>query len=157
MYSIEKPRPVIAMRRILLEVTALVLLLAATAQAAEHRWYSSQQVTSGESVYRQNCIACHLENGAGTENWQTRDADGKLLPPPLNGTAHTWHHDLGVLARTIVEGGTKLGGSMPAFGDRLSTEEIAAVIAYVQSLWPDEIYQRWSGAYPEDAAGGHRW
>lgn len=99
-------------------------------------------------------MRCHLENGTGTENWQSRNSDGTLPPPPLNGTAHTWHHDFGVLARTIIDGGARLGGSMPGFGETLSAREIAEVIAYVQSLWPEEIYQRWSKAYPEDAANG---
>ncbi len=134
----------------------LAALLLAPAQAAEYRWYTPDQVLAGEIVYRENCIACHLERGVGTENWKARDAEGNLPPPPLNGTAHTWHHDLGVLARTIAEGGAGLGGSMPAFGDELSAEEVANVIAYVQSLWPEEIYRRWSGAYPDDAATGTR-
>lgn len=135
-------------------VAAIALLMLAPAQAAQHRWYAPERAAAGESVYRQHCVACHLESGAGTAAWQARDADGKLPPPPLNGTAHTWHHDLRVLARTIVEGGAQLGGSMPAFGDKLSAEEVADVIAYVQSLWPDDIYRRWSGAFPEDAANG---
>lgn len=121
-------------------VAGITALLLAPAQAAEDRWFSPEQAAAAEAVYRQNCIACHLENGAGTDNWQARDADGKL-PPPLNGTAHTWHHDLGVLARTTVEGSAKLGGSMPAFGNELSAEEIEVVIAYVQSLWPSEVSQ----------------
>ncbi|MCZ7597526.1 MAG: cytochrome c [Gammaproteobacteria bacterium] len=64
------------------------------------------------------------------------------------------HHDLEVLARTVREGGEKLGGYMPAFGDTLGEADIAAVIAYVQSLWPDDVYAAWAKSYPDDAAGG---
>jgi mono/diheme cytochrome c family protein len=32
---------------------------------------------------------------------------------------------------------------MPAWKDRLTEDEIFAVIMYLGSLWPDEIYQAW--------------
>ena len=32
---------------------------------------------------------------------------------------------------------------MPAFQQLLSTSERLAVVAYIQSLWSDEIYQNW--------------
>ena len=34
---------------------------------------------------------------------------------------------------------------MPSFDQKLSRAEIDAIIAWFQSLWPDEIYARWSG------------
>ena len=43
----------------------------------------------------------------------------------------------------INEGGIPLGGSMPAFGDRLSEEEKVAIIASIQSLWDDKTYKLW--------------
>ena len=57
-----------------------------------------------------------------------------------------------VLRRTINEGGVKLGGSMPAFAGVLKEGEIDAVLAYVVSLWPYEIYASWAKANPDDAA-----
>lgn len=136
---------------------ALTIVLASAgcgSASAADRWYDDGQVARGETVYRDNCLECHLEGGTGSDDWRQRDAEGRFPPPPLNGTAHTWHHDLEVLARTIREGGEKLGGYMPGFGDVLDEAEIAAVIAYVQSLWPDDIYATWAKSYPEDAAGG---
>jgi len=32
---------------------------------------------------------------------------------------------------------------MPAFGDTLSDEEVIAVIAYFQSYWDEQTYNRW--------------
>lgn len=122
--------------------------------ADNHRWYGSSLVERGETLYEANCVACHQAAGAGVDNWQQRNADGTYPAPPLNGTAHTWHHDLAVLQRQIREGGEKLGGSMPAFAGTLSENEIAAVIAYVQSLWPDEVYATWARNYPRDAERG---
>jgi mono/diheme cytochrome c family protein len=61
----------------------------------------------------------------------------------LNGTAHAWHHPLGVLKKVINEGGIPMGGKMPAFNDKLKDDEKLAVISYFQSFWPDEIYNAW--------------
>ena len=82
-------------------------------------------------------------DGQGTPNWQKRDAEGKLPPPPLNGTAHTWHHPVKVLFRTVREGTASLGGNMPPWQDKLSNDEILLIINWITSLWPDEIYEAW--------------
>ncbi|NIP23545.1 MAG: cytochrome c, partial [Phycisphaerae bacterium] len=88
--------------------------------AESGRWYTADQVELGEEIYRSNCLVCHKESGMATEDWKKKDVDGKFPPPPLNGTAHTWHHDLGILRKTVLEGGVKLGGSMPGFKGVLS-------------------------------------
>ncbi len=120
--------------------------------ADNHRWFDPSMVERGQSLYQTHCVACHQAAGAGVDHWQQRNADGTYPAPPLNGTAHTWHHDLDTLRRQVREGGARLGGSMPAFAGVLSEDEIAAVIAYVQSLWPDEVYATWAKNYPDDAA-----
>ena len=134
--------------KILNSMIAIIALLGGPAVAAENqRWYSDEQVDRGEPLFRQNCASCHGQNGEATANWKQTDANGNYPPPPLNGTAHTWHHDLDLLRRTIREGGTKIGGQMPAFEGRLSAAEIDSIIAFFQSKWPDEIYARWSGKF----------
>lgn len=112
-------------------------------EAADQRWYTSERVEQGAKVYAQHCASCHGLRAEATPDWQTSDADGRYPPPPLNGTAHTWHHPLPVLRRIVREGGTPLGGLMPAFGDQLGADEVDAVIAWFQSLWPSEIYAAW--------------
>ena len=67
----------------------------------------------------------------------------RFRPPPLNGSAHTWHHPFEVLARQIKFGAPGGAGKMPPFQGRLTDEEIINVLAWVQSLWPDEIYAQW--------------
>ena len=124
--------------------TVTAVLVAMNATAAEERWYTSEQVAAGSHLYVENCQVCHGENGVGNANWRQRQADGTLPPPPLNGTAHTWHHPLDALRRSVNDGGTAFGGVMPGFGDILSEAERDAVLAYVQSLWPDEIYHIWA-------------
>lgn len=107
------------------------------------RWYTQAQVRAGAELFRENCAGCHGPEASGTPNWQQRDAEGRLPPPPLDGTAHAWHHPRSVLRRVVREGGQKLGGSMPGFQDKLSPEQIDQVIAWVQSNWNEETYQRW--------------
>lgn len=81
--------------------------------------------------------------------WNRQASDGFFPPPPLNGTAHTWHHDLQLLRRIIHGGGVNSGGRMPPFAGLLDAGDIDAVSAAFQSNWPDDIYDRWSGAYAE--------
>ena len=107
------------------------------------RWYTPEQVEAGAALYSQHCASCHKPNAEGTADWKTRDANGKLPPPPLNGTAHTWHHPLGILRTVVRGGGAPVGGSMPAFADKLSPQEIDAILAWVQSHWSDRIYALW--------------
>lgn len=108
------------------------------------RWYAPAQAAAGGKIYAVHCVSCHGINGAGDANWRRRGADGKFPPPPLNGTAHTWHHPLAALRRTIVQGGAPFGGAMPAFGGKLDAAERDAVIAHFQSFWTDEIYRAWA-------------
>ena len=135
----------------LLLLATIVISFAGCAPAAppesavEGRWYTHEQVGRGRDQYQQHCAVCHGRLGEGlAEDWKTPDANGNYPPPPLNGTAHTWHHPTDILLRTIENGGVPLGGVMPAFGSALNEDEAREVIAYFQSLWTDDIYARWA-------------
>jgi len=105
-----------------------------------------QQVSRGKAVYAQHCAACHGANLEGQPNWQRKLPSGRMPAPPHDASGHTWHHPDGVLF-----GITKYGlvpgryappryeSDMPAFGGRLSDEDIWAVLAYVKSAWPEKI------------------
>lgn len=110
---------------------------------AAERWYNQPQVEKGTAVFNTNCAICHGIDAVGTPEWRKPMADGKYPPPPLNGTAHSWHHPLSELRRQIRQGGLKFGGWMPALGESLKDEQVDELIAYVQSLWPDNIYAAW--------------
>ena len=125
-----------------------LLLIGGQSYATENeRWYSDEQVSLGEKLFRQNCAGCHGQNAEAILDWKTTDANGNYPPPPLNGTGHAWHHDLDLLRRTVREGGAKLGGQMPAFEGVLSAEETDSAIAYFQSKWPDDLFERWAGRF----------
>ena len=96
-------------------LTVLVLLLAACSGDAPDedpvrgRWYTATQVETGKSLYQMHCATCHAADGSATAQWRTPDAAGNYPPPPLNGTAHTWHHPLELLDITLADGGIALG------------------------------------------------
>ncbi len=100
-------------------------------------------VRKGEAVFRRHCAACHGRQAEGAPDWRRRGEDGFYPPPPLNGTGHAWHHPTAMLRDMIRNGSPPGQGRMPAWGDKLSAEEIDAVIAWFQSLWPDEVYAAW--------------
>ena len=108
------------------------------------RGLDPQLVEQGQALFQENCAVCHGNNAEGTvENWHQRDADGKLPPPPLNGTAHTWHHPVGGLVHTIKNGTIGIGGSMPAWEGTLTDDQILTIIMWLTTLWPDEIFAAW--------------
>ena len=133
----------------LLAVFGLPIADLTNAEELQHnqkRWYTAEQVTQGKELYAKHCAECHGKDAASTPEWRKPEPDGHFPPSPLNGTAHTWHHPLPLLQRTIREGGIRLGGKMPPFNDKLSAAEIDAIIAWFQSLWPENIYAIWSGS-----------
>ncbi len=65
---------------------------------------SKEQVQQGKLLYDQNCASCHKKNLSGTKDWRSVDSDGHTVPPPLNGTAHTWHHSDELLHDIIKHG-----------------------------------------------------
>ena len=108
------------------------------------RWYTEFQFSEGKTVFGANCAQCHGNAGQGlVEDWKTPNPDGTFPPPPLNGTAHSWHHSTEILMQTINDGGAPLGGNMPAFVEGLTEEEKLAVIAFFQNFWDDETYANW--------------
>ncbi len=105
--------------------------------------FDSAQIKRGEAVYLDNCVGCHGPNGAGTPDWRKPNADGKYPPPPLDGSAHAWHHPTDVLKKTILRGTPPEIGSMPAWEGKLTDQQIDDVIVWIKSLWPAEIYDLW--------------
>lgn len=107
------------------------------------RLKSSTLIARGEALFAQHCATCHGARAEGTPDWRRRDAEGFFPPPPLDDTAHAWHHPLPVL-RTMIRDGSPPGqGRMPAWGATLSGEDIDAAIAWIQSLWSAEVYAAW--------------
>ena len=105
-------------------------------------------VLQGQTLYKQHCVQCHGVNAEGDALWRKPDAQGYYPPPPLNGSGHTWHHPRATLHAMIKQGSPvdeqgRPQGRMPAWGRALDDEQIEALIAWFQSLWPDPVYAIW--------------
>jgi len=83
----------------------------------------------GETLYTQSCASCH---GAAGEGF----AQAGVPAPPLDGSAHSWHHADEQILGLIREGGT----IMPAVGRAWSNDQRAAVLTFVKTRW--EPWQR---------------
>jgi mono/diheme cytochrome c family protein len=104
--------------------------------AGQDRWFSDADAERGRAVFQSNCAGCHGESAEG-------GSLGPLRVPPLNGSGHSAHHGLDELLEHVANGGARLGGRMPPFGEVLSEADRRAAIAYVQSLWPRNVYRDW--------------
>jgi mono/diheme cytochrome c family protein len=104
----------------------------------------SPQVVRGRAIYDRHCAECHGAQGRGPDgDWRIRDAEGKFPPPPLDDSAHAWHHPTAVLLEVVREGSPQGQGNMPAWKEKLSEQEMQDVVAYIKSLWSDPVYQLW--------------
>lgn len=108
-----------------------------------------QRVDLGETLYAQHCATCHGEKLEGEADWKLQNPDGSFRSPPHDASGHTWHHSDTQLIDAVRLGEARLpadvGGTsaMPAYGTILTDEEIAAVLDYIKSTWPEEqrLYQ----------------
>ena len=125
-----------------------LIILLAGCNPEEKNKNSDSMVLLGENIYNKNCLSCHGPKGQGlAKDWKVKDENGNYPAPPLNGTAHTWHHSPEQLLYTINKGGVDMGGQMPAFEKRLTEEEKKALIEYMYSLWPKEIQEKYDDRF----------
>jgi len=102
---------------------------------------TGEQIILGQEVYSEYCASCHGANLEGQPNWKRRLENGRMPAPPHDESGHTWHHsDQDLFAITKLGVGGVVPGyesDMLAFGETLSDEEIAAVLAFIKSTWPE--------------------
>lgn len=99
---------------------------------------ASAQVAHGKQLYSANCASCH----GGPTGGSMMD-----YPPKHNHNGHTWHHPDCELVQIIKTGTDPMvemmrrmmappgAPTMPAWRDKLSDEEIDAVLAYIKTMW----------------------
>ena len=90
--------------------------------------------------------AINLKNTAEQQNesLRTQLADAKNANDVLRRSLDTLTQQVQRLTDTIENGGAQYGGVMPGFGAVLDAEQQLAIVAYIQSWWSDETYQRWA-------------
>ncbi len=89
-------------------------------------------MTSGAAVYARACIACHEANGEGAPR----------IYPPLPGNANLQSADPSSAIEIILDGAQTMTtprapntGSMPAYAEQLSDQQIADVANYIRNSW----------------------
>lgn len=107
------------------------------------RTYDKTVLARGERVYVAHCAQCHGPNGEAKPDWRKPDAEGKYPPPPLDDSGHAWHHRRAWLTAFIRQGSPAGQGNMPAWGGKLTEQEIDDVVTWITSLWSDQIYLEW--------------
>lgn len=107
------------MKSTVVSVAMLVAIVGVTRSAAA-------QAADGEALYKQNCVACHGATGAPAP------AMGKALGIPT--------FDAALMAKVsedsmlaVLKNGS--GKNMKSFKDKLSAEQMAAVIKYLRGTF----------------------
>lgn len=108
------------------------------------RWQDDTVVAEGAAIYAAHCAACHGANLEGQQDWQVRQANGRLPAPPHDPSGHTWHHPDAQLIDITTRGTAAIVGGgyesdMIGYGDILTEAEIIAVLSYIKSTWPPEV------------------
>jgi mono/diheme cytochrome c family protein len=120
---------------------ALITITVIAAAPAFAKDVTPATIQLGQQLYATNCAACHGANLQGQPDWKHRLASGRMPAPPHDVTGHTWHHsdrDLFNLTKLGVAAvmGDGYESDMPAFGGKLSDDDINAVLDYIKSTWP---------------------
>ena len=102
---------------------AKVLAIAIFVGAALSAGFGQSANNSAASTYKTNCASCHGPDGRGS-------AVGKSLHAADFHSAQVQQQSDGQLGGVIAEG----RGNMPAFGTRLSKDQINALVKYVRTL-----------------------
>lgn len=103
-----------------------------------------ETVARGADLYQTHCASCHGAGLSGQPNWKVANADGSYPAPPHDSSGHTWHHSDAVLLEIIRDGIDVPQSRMPTFGEKLSDEEILAIIEFLKSSWgPEERAYQW--------------
>jgi mono/diheme cytochrome c family protein len=92
---------------------------------------SAETLARGAELYAANCQSCH----GGATGGNLKD-----IPPPHNANGHTWHHADQQLMNMVLNGipFSLEEQKMPAFRDKLTEEEVKAILAYIKTWWTEE-------------------
>jgi mono/diheme cytochrome c family protein len=135
------------------EAIATYLKALAPNRQNEARAPSDRLKSAGETLYSIHCGTCHLPTGLGS------DSTG----PPLAGSSVVLTPNPASMINIVLRGPvlpdqppspewqSRKWQSMPAFGEKLSDEEAAALLSYVRSSWGNK-----EGAVTEDQIAKQR-
>ena len=122
-------------------IALLALVLCACGERSDSDRSAQADLARGRQLYDLHCAACHGAKLEGQPKWRERLPNGRLPAPPHDPSGHTWHHPDRVLFEITKHGMARYAppgytSDMPAFGERLSDDDIRAVLGYIRSTWP---------------------
>ncbi|HUP17539.1 MAG TPA: cytochrome c [Acidimicrobiia bacterium] len=97
-----------------------------------------QRLARGGELYQKHCASCHQTDLSGDPEWRTPNDDGSYPPPPHDSSGHTWHHSDQVLLEIIRNGSDFPQSKMPSYGDKLSDDDIGAILEFFKANWGPE-------------------
>lgn len=100
------------------------LMLAACKQQSEQPPDPHSQIQYGQQLYVEYCAECHQTDGTG---WST-------LYPRLAGNPIVTLHDPAPIIETVKYG----QGSMASFREKLTHDDIAAILSYIRNAWGNQ-------------------
>ena len=98
----------------------------------------------GERLFSTTCVSCHGDNGSGGTG------------PALNSQQFLTRKTDEQIADTIIYGGHRRNSIMPAFGDRLTSVEIDAIVQFVRAWEPTAPWVE-NPRGTEQGGGGPPW
>lgn len=101
----------------------------------------AQVLARGQTLYDAACAECHGLDGKGY-------AQSLVLAPPLDGSAHSWHHPDSQILGLLRFGGM----TMPAVAASWTDDDIEATLTYVKSRWEPWQREEQQGTIGEEPA-----
>lgn len=106
-----------------------VILLAFLVGGSLPAWSQERNVLleQGRGIYQENCAGCHRQNGEGLPN----------VFPALKGNAFVTGDEV-ALIRLLLNGRQGKMGRMPAWKNRLTDQQLAAVATFIRNHWGNQ-------------------
>jgi len=123
----------------------LAITLVAVPAMKMRRNNRGQLVEVGRSLYVDHCSQCHGVEGIGQDPKQPRGAklaSGKYLAPALNEKGGAWFKSNRELFDYVKLGSLDAKSPMVGFEEKLTDQQIASTLVYVQSLWPESVMRQ---------------
>jgi len=104
-----------------MKIPVIVAIAALMSMAVPSR---AQKGREGDAVFKELCVGCHGEDGRADTDMGKKVKAADLTSPDVQKQSDS------ELAKVVKDGKEK----MPSFADKLSDDEVKAVIAYVRQL-----------------------
>lgn len=99
---------------------------------------NNMSVVLGKRLYAAYCAGCHGRYLQGQALWQLADIYAGKRAPAFDETGFAWQRSDDEIFRITKFGRLGRGPptAMPAFSDRLTDNQIVAVVAFMKARWP---------------------